>query len=34
MYYIWLDGVLPFRTADESEVEILVKGLITGGRDR
>ena len=31
MYYIWLDGVLLFMTADKSEVDILVKGLITGG---
>lgn len=31
MYYIWLDGVLLFKTNDESEVNILVKGLITGG---
>lgn len=31
MYYIWLDGVLLFMTADKNEVDILVKGLITGG---
>jgi hypothetical protein len=31
MYYIWLDGVLLFKTNDRDEVEILVKGLITGG---
>ena len=31
MYYIWLDGVLLFISNDENEVNILVKGLITGG---
>lgn len=31
MYYIWLDGVLLFKTDDKSEVDILVKGLIAGG---
>ncbi len=31
MYYIWLDGVLLFKTDDETEIDILVKGLITGG---
>lgn len=31
MYYIWLDGILLFKTDDKSEVDILIKGLITGG---
>lgn len=31
MYYIWLDGILLFKTDDKDEVDIIVNGLVTGG---